>query len=254
MTYPKTTHLMATLILRPAATVNFCWFLMLSSTILISPSLSITTSISNLIVHKVPLRRGDASPYCYAVSSASALQPHQNFLSTQIWPAARAAASFIEQNLPTKYSANHMTVCELGCGPGLPSLAAAAAGASKVIASDLEPLALELVDAAARDQNLDVETRIIDLCGNELPAADLYVMSDVFESGSVAKGAAQLLHKATSNVWVFCQSDRAQRDIFRDELRKMRGDDRLDWISVKEFDHSMRLCLFNVDESQVSYG
>ena len=247
---------MATLILQPTAIASFCWFLMLSSTMLIfqSTSASITNSVSNLIVHKVPLRRGDASPFCYAVSSASALQPHQNFLSTQVWPAARAAASFIERNLPTRSSARDMTVCELGCGPGLPALTAAAAGASKVIASDLESLALELVDAAARDQNLDVETRIIDLCGNVLPSADIYLMSDVFESGTVAKGAAHLLYATTSNVWVFCQSDRAQRDIFRDELRKLSGDEGLDWISIAEFDHSMRLCLFNVDESEVSYG
>jgi predicted nicotinamide N-methyase len=149
-----------------------------------------------------------------------------------------------------------MTMCELGCGPGLPSLTAAAAGVGKVIATDLEPLALELVSSAALDQNLVnvVETRLIDLCGDELPQADLYVLSDVFESGSVAKGAARLLHATNSPVWVFCQSDRAQREIFRNEMRALLGDNDLDWISMQNFDPSKRVCLFDVDESEVSYA
>ena len=149
-----------------------------------------------------------------------------------------------------------MTMCELGCGPGLPSLTAAAAGVGKVIATDLEPLALELVCSAALDQNLVnvVETRLIDLCGDELPPADLYVLSDVFESGSVAKGAARLLHATNSLVWVFCQSDRAQREIFRNEMRALLGDNDLDWIPMQSFDPSKRVCLFDVDESGVSYA
>lgn len=145
-------------------------------------------------------------------------------------------------------------MCELGCGPGLPSLAAAAAGIGRVIATDLEPLALELVSAAAFDQNLCIETRLIDLCGDELPQADLYVLADVFESGSVAKGAARLLHATTSSVWVFCQSDRAQREIFRDELRALLGENDLDWIPMQDFDPEKRICLFDVDESGVSYA
>lgn len=244
--------MMATVLFKAAAQARFCWFLVLPFA-LITPSLSLTTSVSDLSVHKVPLRRQETSPYCYAVSSIASLQPHQNFLSTQVWPAARAAASFVEVNLPA--SLRDMTLCELGCGPGLPSLTAAAAlGVVKVITTDLEPLALELVDAAAQDQGLTVETRVIDLCGNELPPADLYLMSDVFESGIVAKGAARLLHATNSIVWVFCQSDRAQREIFRDELRILCGDDSLDWISMKDYDSSQRLCLFNVEESEVCYG
>ncbi len=145
-------------------------------------------------------------------------------------------------------------MCELGCGPGLPSLTAAAAGVGKVIATDLEPLALELVSAAAYDQDLIMETRLIDLCGDEIPEADLYVLADVFESRSVAKGAARLLHATTSSVWVFCQSDRAQRDIFRDELRSLLGDNDLDWIPMRHFDPSMRICLFDVDEGEVWYA
>ncbi|KAI2512295.1 hypothetical protein MHU86_2171 [Fragilaria crotonensis] len=99
-----------------------------------------------------------------------------------------------------------------------------------------------------------METRLIDLCGDEIPQADLYVLADVFESGSVAKGAARLLHATTSSVWVFCQSDRAQREIFRDEVRTLVGDNDLDWIPMQDFDPSQRFCLFDVDESDVSYA
>lgn len=211
-----------------------------------------TTSVSNIPVHMVPLRRNDAtSPYCYAVSSITNLQPHNNFLATQVWPAARAAAAFVEKNLPSR----DLVVCELGCGPGLPSLAAATLVNKHVIATDLDALALELVEAAASDQKLDVKVAKVDLCGDFLPPADLYVLSDVFESATVAAGAAQLLHTKASDqiVWVFCQSDRAQRETFSSELRNLRGDD-IDWIALQDYDPSERICLFNIEESAVSYG
>lgn len=221
---------------------------------LISKSLSLcsTTSISNIQVHKVPLRRNDqSSPYCYAVSSITGLQPQQNFLATQVWPAARAAAAFLESHLPSR----DLVVCELGCGPGLPSLTAATLVSTHVIATDLDTLALDLVEGAARDQKLNVRVERVDLCGDSLPEADLYVLSDVFESGSVAEGTARLLHAKASDkvVWVFCQSDRAQREIFSEALRNLRGDD-LDWIPLEEYDPSKRLCLFNIEEAGVSYG
>jgi predicted nicotinamide N-methyase len=81
-------------------------------------------------------------------------------------------------------------VVELGCGLGLPSLAAARAGAS-VLATDAEADALELVARNARENGLRVETMRIDWSepGELIPRApfDLVVAADLlYERQSVA--------------------------------------------------------------------
>ena len=207
-------------------------------------------------VHCVPLQRKDAnSPYCLVASIAGLNDKKTNFLATQVWPSARLAATAVQKYLDPMW-----TVCELGCGPGLPSLTAAKLGAPRVVASDLDMFALALVEEAAAAQNLkDVETRQFDLTdtGDLLPPADLYLMSDVFEIGSVARGAAHLTVKALAGgarVWVFAQTDRAQRDIYVEELCKLRCQSNLSWKPLNDFDASEALWLCDVDEGAVNYG
>jgi SAM-dependent methyltransferase len=221
-------------------------------------SLPIHASITSKTfgLQKIFWRQGkDDTPFCYTVTSSSSLSPEQNFLATQVWPSSRMAASFLIDKLPPLPLRRNLTICELGCGPGLPSLIAANAGVGRVIASDLEPIALELVHTAARDQNISaIETMQIDLCSSFLPDADIYLLCDVFESGQVAKGAARLLHTSkSSHVWVFCQSDRAQREIFLEEMRLLRDDRSFGWISIADYNPSEKICLFSFDESEVKY-
>ena len=232
---------------------SWCYlFLTIILVLVLKAEVSSGIVVSDLSVHKVPLRRADdASPYCYAVSSISNLKSHHNFLATQVWPAARLAATFVQEHPP-----ENLVVCELGCGPGLPALTAASSGAKQVIATDLDPLALELVAAAARDQALAVHTEEVDLCGDHLPIADLYILSDVFESAAVATRAARLLHENAgkdSMIWIFCQSDRAQREPFQRDLSNRMGED-LRWTAVNDYDPANRICLFNVEEGEVLYG
>lgn len=208
--------------------------------------------IQNLPVHTVSLCQSDSdAPFCYAVSSITDLKPHQNFLATQVWPSARAAAYFLRTHLQTSW-----TVCELGCGPGLPSIAAAKWNCQKVIATDLDELALELVYTAAMDQGLSqLTTEQVNLLEQYLPVADLYILSDVFESGTVAKGAAVLTRKALdagARVWVFAQTDRAQRDVYLAEVQSFQP--QVSWISMDSYDARSRLSLFDIDEQSVNYG
>jgi len=146
-------------------------------------------------------------------------------------------------------------VCELGCGPGLPSLVVAklqqqqhqqmhslssSSGLSplssnlstRVIATDLDLVALEMVQKAAEEQGLtNIQTKCIDLTADNNHTidkinADLYIMSDVFENSAVAKGAAKMTIQALrrgARVWSFAQSDRAQREIYRKELQRLLG-------------------------------
>ena len=81
-------------------------------------------------------------------------------------------------------------VIELGCGLGLPSLAAARAGAD-VLATDEEPEALELVAANAARNGLGLRTRVADFTRPPqslgLGRFDLVLASDLlYERSSVA--------------------------------------------------------------------
>ena len=126
---------------------------------------------------------------------------------------------------------------------------------------------------------------------SSLPEAhDVYILSDVFESHAVAQGAAHLVHailyqpqphqQLESRVWVFCQSDRAQRDSFLETLvslsnckqqqsdphdnsddpttNKQPKDKTIAWTPFDKNDHGpardQRLWLCSIDETQVNYG
>ena len=186
-------------------------------------------------------------------------------------------------------------MCELGCGPGLPSLTAATLGAARVIATDVDEVALEMVRMAALEQGFCREgardgegerlvTQKFDLTLKEesLPRADLYILSDVFESSRVAEGAAwhvksllgsgnnqldrEYNRKAndnnavvdaatsTSRVWVFAQSDRAQRDSFLKSIREIHGYHDLDWTTNHNPEKDARLWLFDLNEMGVQYN
>ena len=245
------------------------------------------TPISELFsLGKVYLRNtndmSNNSPWCYVATIDPTKEPptdiQYNFLATQVWPSARAASFFLERNLKT---IQEWTVCELGCGPGLPALTLAKLGLPRVIATDLDPYALQMVQEAAQEQGLDhiLSTQVMDLTSKSATRdiqtmiqdahIDLFIMSDVFENADVAKGAAKITFQALkegSKVWTFAQSDRAQREIYLQELYQSLGrtqeyyaaGDNLKWNRCDDFnpdnicDHP--LILFDLDEITVDYG
>ncbi|GAX09385.1 hypothetical protein FisN_6Lu254 [Fistulifera solaris] len=193
--------------------------------------------VGGLRVDKASLRTKDpASAYSFVLSSAMDLMGNDNyysrvnFLATQVWPSARVAASQIEKHAPM---INAQSFCELGCGPGLPSITAAKIGISYVWATDIDEFALSLARAAAEEQGLVVKTRTVDLLSaTNLPDCDLYVLSDVFESAAVARGAARIckeLLRKEKAVWVFAQSDRVQREVFLRDMKQRLGEDAMEW-------------------------
>lgn len=233
----------------------------------------VRNDVLGIDVNPVPLFKDDTtSPFTYAVSDITKLQPNNNFLATQVWPASRMAAEqlIFLQSLNKQQHNEIKSICELGCGPGLPSIAAAKLLDCNVIATDIDPLALELVNAAAYDQKLSskIRTEIVDLTKSYLPEADIYLLSDVFETSDVATGAASLLYNNVlcssssaedkKQIWVFCQSDRAQRDVFLNELKILCNDETLEWKKksqiIENFNSMQRLVLWDVDESEVCYG
>ncbi len=221
--------------------------------------------VEGLRVDKASLRTKDpTSAYSFVLSSAMDLMGDDNhyarvnFLATQVWPSARVAASQIEQHAPHAQS-----FCELGCGPGLPSIAAAKIGIPHVWATDIDEFALALVRAAAEEQGLVVKTRTVDLLltNNNLPDCDWYVLSDVFESAAVARGAARIceeLLRKEKAVWVFAQSDRVQREEFLREMKQRLGEDAMEWSPIEKgfvaaADSQPNFWLADINETEVNY-
>lgn len=221
-------------------------------------------NIRGVPVQRMSLYKDPSSPYCFVVSSVGALDPYSNFLATQVWPSARLAAAAVRE-----HAAKQWTVCEFGCGPGMPSLTAAALGCN-VMATDFDDLALELVQEAAEEQGRDVVTRKFDLVadsdnteamsliqqimGKEI---DLVIFSDVFENDSVARGAAKVTKyflDRGSRVWTFAQSDRVQREAYVAALNSQgRGGNHLAF-ATNPYNADEKLWLCDLDETKVVYG
>lgn len=225
--------------------------------------------VNGVDVHRMPLSSETPCPYCFAAASIIDLNSTNNFLATQVWPSARFAASAIQAHIDPSWN-----VCEFGCGPGMPSLTAAAMGCT-VFATDFDEFALELVDAAALEQGLSVTTRTFDLIAEGkhisesgrlsegwmeaglVDGTDLVIFSDVFENSNVAVGAAHVTDfflKRGARVWTFAQSDRAQRDVYTKELGHLLSSSGPLIFSDDGYDSSSSLWLCDLDETKIKYG
>lgn len=227
----------------------------------------LSLNVDGLRVDKAFLRPKDmSSAYALVLSSSMDLMEHKyysqaNFLATQVWPSARVAALQIET-----YASHIKSLCELGCGPGLPSITAANVGIPDVWATDVDALALSLVRFAVKQQGVShiVKTKNLDLLSAEktdLPDAELYILSDVFESAAVARGAARIcdeLIREQKMVWVFAQSDRVQREVFLEEMKQRFQDNAMRWSPVDKgpipaSESQPQLWLADIDETRVNY-
>lgn len=109
-----------------------------------------------------------------------------------VWPSAVALAEVLGED-----DVEGLHVLELGCGLGLPSLAAAVRG-GRVLATDAVPDALEYVRESARRLGASVETLVVDVA---LPPAalldrapfDLVLVADLLYEGPLAGAVTDLL-------------------------------------------------------------
>src|SRR5690606_29086378 len=94
---------------------------------------------------------------------------------------------------------------DIGAGGGVASLAAARAGAARVVANDLDPWAGAITRLAADRQGLDVETHTADLTRTPFAADDfeLVLASDLaYERHAAPQQRALLEHAHTSGAEV----------------------------------------------------
>jgi predicted nicotinamide N-methyase len=127
---------------------------------------------------------------------------HEEFLPywAELWPSSRALAAAISGR-----ALRGARTLELGCGLGLPSIAAALAG-GRVLATDWSPGAVELTRTNAERNGARLETL---MCSWTEPAPllerapwDLVLASDVLYEARNGDALLDLLPQLTTQVWL----------------------------------------------------
>lgn len=107
------------------------------------------------------------------------------------WPAAVLLARYVQKN-PELVAGK--TVLDLGCGSGLASVACARAGATSVIANDIDTVALEVTALNARANSVTVTLDDNDLLAAKTDvAADVVLVADMFYTKTQAEKLLMLL-------------------------------------------------------------
>ena len=119
------------------------------------------------------------------------------------WPGSVIAVQelLLQQNdlLPTRLAlVRNKTVLVLGAGVGVEAQAAARLGARQVIATDIHPTTLQLLDYGAKQAGPDcqsrISTRVLDLSNHKhqpLPDCDLMIIADVLYNDELAHHVIQ---------------------------------------------------------------
>lgn len=107
------------------------------------------------------------------------------------WPGARALARYLTDRPEV---VRGRRVLELGCGGALAALAAARAGASRVLALDIDPLAGRVAAANAAANDLPFETRVCDALAQPAePVWDVVLAADLWYERFLAPRATAWL-------------------------------------------------------------
>jgi len=123
--------------------------------------------------------------------TARLVEAHPVFWA-RVWPAGLALARFVIAK-PTLVAGTNTLEIGAGLGPG--AIAAALAGATRVVATDIEPNALDFVAQSARDNSVAVETAAWDW--NQRPPPLARGPFDVILAGDVLyhNEHARLIHQ-----------------------------------------------------------
>lgn len=108
------------------------------------------------------------------------------------WPGGQAVARWL---LDHPEEARGKLVLDLATGSGLCAVAAALAGAARVVAVDLDALALVAAGLNAAANGVTIERCAGSIAALDLPAADLVLAGDVFYDPTVADAARSALQR-----------------------------------------------------------
>jgi predicted nicotinamide N-methyase len=108
------------------------------------------------------------------------------------WAGGLALARYL---LDRPTSVAGLRVLDLGSGCGIVGIAAAKAGASEVIAADIDPYALAALELNAVANAVTVSTRPVDLAAGAPPSVDLIAVGDLFYAADLAERVTAFLDR-----------------------------------------------------------
>lgn len=111
------------------------------------------------------------------------------------WAGGQALARYILDDAST--FGGH-TVIDLGSGSGLAAIAASKAGASRVVAADIDPVAIAATTLNAAANAVHVETTTAQLLGRPPPAVDVLLVGDVFYERPLAEAVLAFAEAAAA--------------------------------------------------------
>ncbi|HEY7977959.1 MAG TPA: 50S ribosomal protein L11 methyltransferase [Rhizomicrobium sp.] len=100
-----------------------------------------------------------------------------------LWPGGALLARYF---LDKPQTVHGKSVLDIGAGGGVVALAAAKAGARRVIANDIDANAVAATALNAQANGLQMETRCGDVLDGDVPDADLIVIGDLFYHADVS--------------------------------------------------------------------
>ena len=112
------------------------------------------------------------------------------------WAGGQALARYILDN-PQAIAGAH--VLDLGSGSGLTAIAAMRAGASRVLASDIDALALAAIDLNAAANAVAVEATREDLLAGAPGRFDVVLVGDLFYERTLAERVLAFIEAASAN-------------------------------------------------------
>jgi predicted nicotinamide N-methyase len=131
-----------------------------------------------------------------------------------MWPGSISAAKeMMKMHHSPKFKSPiyNATVLVLGAGTGVEAQTAALLGAKRVIATDINPLTLKLLEYGANDDpridNTTLEGKYFDLFSEvALPTCDILIAADVLYNPKLAKQVGRRLHEAIVRSFVAGES------------------------------------------------
>jgi predicted nicotinamide N-methyase len=111
-------------------------------------------------------------------------------------------------------------VLDLAAGSGIVGVAASLAGAARVTANDIDPLAVAAVEMNARANAVDIEVSCTTMEDEDL-SADVVLAGDVFYSQSMAETALPVLERACARGARVLVGDPGRADLPRGRLQTL---------------------------------
>ncbi|MDP1669045.1 class I SAM-dependent methyltransferase [Phaeovulum sp.] len=133
-----------------------------------------------------------------------------------VWAGGAALARHVTENPGL---VRGLRVLDLGAGSGVVGIAAARAGAARVICAEIDPYAAAAIGLNAALNDVQIEVLQNDICALPPPGVDLILAGDVFYAAGVARRVAAFLRRCCSHGITVLVGDPGRAYLPRNDLR-----------------------------------